>query len=98
VRNTDLGLLYDPSRRREVALCRGWKEILSEAAPELRVRFNYPYRGGADGLTTCLRRRFPEGSYVGIELEMNQRRLQSAADRAAMAAIIARSVRRLLAS
>ena len=98
VRNTDLGLLYDPSRRREVAPCRGWKEILNDAVPEMRVRFNYPYRGGADGLTTYLRRRFPADSYVGIELEMNQRRLQSMRDRAGLAAVVARSMRRLLAS
>lgn len=98
VRNADLGLLYDPRRRREVALCRSWKAILGETAPELRVRFNYPYRGGADGLTTQLRRRFPAGSYVGIEVEMNQRRLHTSPDRAVMAATIARSMRRLLAS
>lgn len=98
VRNADLGLLYDPRRRREANLCRSWKAILNETAPELRVRFNYPYRGGADGLTTHLRRRFPAGSYVGIELEMNQRRLHTRADRSAMAATIARSMRRLLAS
>jgi predicted N-formylglutamate amidohydrolase len=96
VRNADVGLLYDPSRRREMALCQGWKEILNETAPDLRVRFNYPYRGGADGLTTYLRRRFPVSSYVGIELELNQRRLQATGDRAGMAATVARSMRRLL--
>jgi predicted N-formylglutamate amidohydrolase len=98
VRNADVGLLYDPSRRREALLCRGWKEILAETAPALRVRFNYPYRGVSDGLTTWLRRRFPAGRYVGVELEMNQRRLQAPADRAALAGIVARSLRRLLAS
>jgi len=98
VRNADLGLLYDPSRRREANLSRSWKAILSEMAPELRVRFNYPYRGGADGLTTYLRRCFPAGSYVGMEVEINQRRLQARPDRAAMGGIIARSLRRLLAS
>jgi predicted N-formylglutamate amidohydrolase len=98
IRNTDIGLLYDPRRRRETGLCRSWKALLTEIAPELRVRFNYPYRGGADGLTTQLRRHFPAGSYVGIELELNQRRLQARGDRAAMAATVAHSMRRLLAS
>jgi len=98
VRNADIGLLYDPRRRRETDLCRSWKAVLTETAPDLRVRFNYPYRGGADGLTKHLRQRFPAGAYVGIELEMNQRRLQTSADRAAMAGTIARSMRRLLAS
>ena len=39
----------------------------------MRVRFNYPYAGRADGLTTALRRRFPDAAYAGIELEINQR-------------------------
>jgi len=98
VRNADIGLLYDSHRRREASLCRSWKAILRETAPDLRVRFNYPYRGGADGLTTHLRRRFPVGSYVGIELEMNQRRLQTSSDRAAMGGTVARSLRCLLGS
>jgi hypothetical protein len=38
----------------------------------LRVRFNYPYRGVADGLSTWLRHRHREGRYVGVELEFNQ--------------------------
>jgi predicted N-formylglutamate amidohydrolase len=98
VRNTDVGLLYDPRRRREAELCKSWRALLKDAEPDLRVRYNYPYRGGADGLTKHLRQRFPAGSYVGIELELNQRRLQSRPDRNAMAAIVARSLRRLLAS
>ena len=42
------------------------------ARRELRVRRNYPYAGKGDGLTSYLRRRFPPGAYVGIELEVNQ--------------------------
>ncbi|HEX8011112.1 MAG TPA: hypothetical protein VF814_09280 [Casimicrobiaceae bacterium] len=45
----------------------------SRGGPRIRVRPNYPYAGNADGLTTYLRRRFPAGSYLGIELEINQR-------------------------
>ena len=36
------------------------------------MRRNYPYAGRGDGLTSRLRRRFPRGAYVGIELEVNQ--------------------------
>jgi hypothetical protein len=36
------------------------------------VRRNYPYAGKGDGLTSHLRRRFRNGVYVGIELEVNQ--------------------------
>ena len=41
-------------------------------APSRRVRRNYPYAGKGDGLANALRRRFPHGDYVGIELEVNQ--------------------------
>lgn len=70
-RNADVGLLYDPGREREQALCRRWQSLL-QAEPGLRVRRNYPYRGVADGLVTWLRRRFPAGRYIGIELEVCQ--------------------------
>jgi hypothetical protein len=34
---------------------------------------NYPYQGKADGFTTTLRRKWPADSYVGIEIEVNQK-------------------------
>lgn len=71
-RRADVGLLYDPKRRRERAFCRTWQEALHAAGPGLRVRLNYPYRGRSDGLTTTLRREFPVARYLGIELEVNQ--------------------------
>ncbi len=72
VRGADVGLLYDPARHGEAELCARWKASLAELAPEFRVRRNYPYAGKGDGLTSHLRRLFPPGSYVGIELEVNQ--------------------------
>lgn len=72
VRNADVGLLYDPSRKLERDFCARWCESLRDAGPGLRIRMNYPYRGTADGLTTHLRRRFPASRYLGIELEVNQ--------------------------
>jgi predicted N-formylglutamate amidohydrolase len=72
-READIGLLYDPRRARERALAARWKSAILEREPGLRVRFNYPYAGRADGLTTALRRRFPDARYAGIELEINQR-------------------------
>ncbi|HUL82366.1 MAG TPA: N-formylglutamate amidohydrolase, partial [Gammaproteobacteria bacterium] len=59
-------------RKREAALCRRWAEILKRLDPSLRVRFNYPYSGMADGLTTALRKRHAEARYLGVELEINQ--------------------------
>jgi len=73
LRRADVGLLYDPGRRAEADLCAGWKAALAALAPDLRVRRNYPYAGKGDGLTSHLRRRFPESAYVGVELEVNQR-------------------------
>ena len=72
VRCADVGLLYDPARRGEAALCARWKASQAELDPELRVRRNYPYAGKGDGLTSHLRQRFPPRAYVGIELEVNQ--------------------------
>ena len=73
VRNADVGLLYDPGRRPEAALCTRWQAVLAAIAPELRVRRNDPYAGKGDGLASYLRSRFPRGAYIGIELEINQR-------------------------
>lgn len=73
VRRADVGLLYDPARPWEQALCAQWQRLLQHAAPALVVRRNYPYRGAADGQTTALRREFAGNWYAGIELEINQR-------------------------
>jgi predicted N-formylglutamate amidohydrolase len=72
VRNADIGFLYDSRRKDEARLCRNWGAILHELDPNLRVRYNYPYSGAADGLTTWLRLRHPQTRYLGIELEINQ--------------------------
>jgi predicted N-formylglutamate amidohydrolase len=73
VRNTDIGLLYDPGRAGELELCGRWQAALKVIAPELRVRRNYPYTGTSDGFTAYLRRRFQAKAYLGIELEINQK-------------------------
>lgn len=72
VRRADVGLLYDPARADEAALCRAWLAALGRRAPELRLRRNYPYTGTSDGFTAHLRRHFGADVYVGIELEINQ--------------------------
>jgi predicted N-formylglutamate amidohydrolase len=81
VRSADVGLLYDPARSGEAALCARWKLALGIAQPELRVRRNYPYAGKDDGLTAHLRRRFPDDAYIGIELEINQAMVHAAGRR-----------------
>lgn len=72
VRNCDIGLLYDPTRNEEKNFCQEWKNLLVKNNKDLKVRFNYPYKGTADGFTTYLRKSFLE-NYVGIELEVNQK-------------------------
>lgn len=71
-RKADIGLLYDPKRSLEKSVCQEWKALLQEHLPQFTIRYNYPYRGNADGFTTYLRKQFPN-SYGGIELELNQR-------------------------
>lgn len=80
VRSADIGLLYHPARPGEVRLCAHWQATLARLAPALRVRRNYPYAGKGDGLTAYLRLRFAPTAYIGIELEVNQRIVQSAAE------------------
>jgi len=72
-RQADVAWLYDPRRPGEMAFARAWMRVLEQRAPELRLRRNYPYQGRADGLTASLRRHHPDATYVGIELEVNQR-------------------------
>jgi predicted N-formylglutamate amidohydrolase len=79
VRHAEVGLLYHPARQGEVELCAQWQACLAEIAPGVRVRRNYPYAGKGDGLTAHLRLRFAASDYIGIELEINQGLLQSAA-------------------
>lgn len=79
VRRADVGLLYHPARHGEAQLCAHWQATLAGLAPALRVRRNYPYAGKGDGLTAYLRQRFASTAYIGIELEVNQGVVQSAA-------------------
>jgi predicted N-formylglutamate amidohydrolase len=72
-RNADIGLLYDPARRREAALCLAWQRLLEVEFPDFIIRRNYPYRGKDDGLTTALRKSMSPARYLGVELEFNQK-------------------------
>jgi len=72
-REVDVGLLFDPDRRPELAFSSALRGELLHRIPDLAVRFNEPYLGIDDGLTSHLRRRFAADRYLGIELEVNQR-------------------------
>jgi predicted N-formylglutamate amidohydrolase len=77
VRRADMGLLYDPRRPAEHELCAVWRAAIARSAPSLVVRRNYPYRGVSDGFTTALRRTYVGRAYAGVEVEVNQARLDS---------------------
>ena len=72
VRNTDIGILYDPARPLERAYANVIKAEIKRLYPKMKARFNYPYKGTSDGLTTTLRKKFGP-RYVGIEIEINQK-------------------------
>jgi predicted N-formylglutamate amidohydrolase len=72
-RNTDIGLLYNPARSNEKLISKEWKKCLAEEIPGLRVRFNYPHLGKPDGMAARFRKIYPNESYLGIELEINQK-------------------------
>ena len=72
VRNTDIGILYDPARPQERAYAQVIKAEIKRLYPTMKVRFNYPYKGTTDGLTTTLRKKIGP-RYVGLEIEINQK-------------------------
>ncbi len=88
-RTATVGLLYDPARNAELALCRAWQAGLAACPTGWVVRRNHPYRGTADGQVVELRRRFPASRYLGIELELNQASLHSPVSASALVADLA---------
>jgi predicted N-formylglutamate amidohydrolase len=72
-RTTDLGLLFDPRRAREAAFCRAWKAAIEKRNPRLVVRHNNPYQGASPSVVASMREKFAARSYVGIQLEVNQK-------------------------
>ncbi len=96
-RQTDIGLLYDPSRVGEKKFSRDWKAVLSQQAPAYRVRMNYPYRGTSDGFTSALRKTYSSGDeYIGIEVEINEALMTSDASQHALIEAITQSLLELL--
>lgn len=78
IRNNHIGLLYDPRSKPEKEFCNNFKTFLKTVNSELKIRYNYPYLGISDGLTSHLRKRFPV-DYMGIELEINQSLVRNSA-------------------
>jgi predicted N-formylglutamate amidohydrolase len=71
-RSTDIGLLYDPRRKREEELCFALQKNLRKHT-DFAIHRNLPYRGTGNGLVSAFRKEFSAESYLGLELEINQR-------------------------
>ncbi|GAB4546255.1 MAG: N-formylglutamate amidohydrolase [Phycisphaerales bacterium] len=93
-RELDIALLFDPAREWESLLCAHWRLDLETQAPHLRIRFNEPYLGTDDGLTTSLRAVFPATRYAGIEIEVRQGLVTTEADAHTVADLLARTLPR----
>ncbi len=72
-RCTDLGILFDDSRKKENHLTHACLFKLQQALRGYQVDANKPYLGTADGFTTYLRTKFSWKDYSGIEIEISQR-------------------------
>lgn len=71
-RGNDIGLLHDPAWGSERRICERLRAWLGERT-EYVVWFNRPYSGTADGILPAMRRRFTPETFVGLEIEVNQR-------------------------
>ncbi|WP_210488958.1 N-formylglutamate amidohydrolase [Rufibacter aurantiacus] len=72
-RKADIGLLYDPKREKEQLFAARWRQQMQMVNTEIKIRYNYPYKGTADGFITHLRKDYTDTQYAGLELEVNQR-------------------------
>lgn len=77
VRKVDIGLLFDPSRTHEATICEAMRDRLKLKLKDYCIAFNEPYLGIDDGFTTYLRTKFSDEDYAGIEIEVNQRYVDS---------------------
>lgn len=73
-RKTEIGILFDPKNIVEQEFAEVWKASIEKKMDTWRVKFNYPYKGTDDGLTTYFRGKYQE-NYAGLELEINTKLL-----------------------
>jgi predicted N-formylglutamate amidohydrolase len=59
-RKVDIGILFDPDNKSEAEFSHQFKDALEKHLPDLKIRFNEPYRGTDDGITTWLRNLYPK--------------------------------------
>jgi predicted N-formylglutamate amidohydrolase len=86
-RQCEIGLLFDPTSRNEKKFAEIWKKTLIEGNDSYRIKYNYPYSGTEDGLTTFLRSKYSPEKYLGLELEINQKLLGPSGNKSALLSI-----------
>lgn len=91
-REVQIGLLFDPARVFESEVCHLWAEAIRCADAALDVRFNEPYKGIDDGLTTYLRTRFSDAEYAGVEVEIRNDLILRGAQQRRFGALLASTV------
>ncbi len=91
-REVDIGLLFDPSCRSERVLCQAWRVELDLAERGLRTRYNEPYLGIDDGMTTALRQRFASEVYAGVEVEIRQGLIGRSSEQRAMGDLLTKTL------
>ncbi len=95
-RNLDIALLFDESRAGESVFARHYRASMVAHHSDLRYRFNEPYNGADDGLTTTLRGIFPQESYLGIEIEVRQGLILNDSEQRAVGDLLATSLMDML--
>jgi predicted N-formylglutamate amidohydrolase len=96
IRELDVALLFDPARAAESSICARWSAALRGAAGDLRHRFNEPYRGVDDGLTTAMRAKFAAPAYAGVEVEIRQGMIRTARAKRRVADLLATTLAPLI--
>lgn len=94
-RDFELGLLFDPQRAFEREVVDRLTDSFARSHPHYRVVHNQPYLGTDDGLTTEMRKQFPDHNYAGIELELRQGHIAEMDEAMALSKAIASSVKDL---
>lgn len=92
----DIAHLFDPDRASEHSFATQWQSALKASNPSLRYRFNEPYQGIDDGLTTSLRTRYDQSSYAGIEIEVRQGMLKTPEEQRAVGELLSSTLRSLM--
>lgn len=95
-RTNDVGLLYDHRRPGERALAVALRDRLGAAG--WSARRNFPYYGHTDGHTSWWRERLSAQRYLGLEIELNQRRVRAAGPRRRLQAALIAALREVIAS